>query len=92
MEVYYALLAILVVVAIVAVVVASKKTASPKPGRTRKRSQASEDIGSEEDVMNEVEVYLAYGLNDQAIKLLKQAASKFPDNAQIRTRLSGLTR
>ena len=42
--------------------------------------------------MNEVEVYLAYGLNDQAIKLLKQAASKFPDNAQIRTRLSGLTR
>ncbi|MEJ2060287.1 MAG: FimV/HubP family polar landmark protein, partial [Gammaproteobacteria bacterium] len=56
-------------------------TVMPPPG-----GAAAEEITNDE-VMNEADVYLAYGLTDQAVDMLKDAISKHPERNDYRLKL-----
>lgn len=50
-------------------------------------SSTSEGAGGMDDVLAEVDVCLAYGMNDQAVETLNAALEKNPDNKQYRIKL-----
>ena len=50
------------------------------------------ELGTPEDVLNEVEVYVSYELKTQAIKLLKAGSKAYPTDQRIRRKLAELTK
>ena len=47
---------------------------------------------SADDIINEADVYLAYGLENKAIKLLQEGSNYYPGDEKIRLKLSELTK
>ena len=56
-----------------------------------KKTRTPQELGSPENILKEVEVYMSYGLDTKAVKLLKDARSAYPGDANIKRKLSELT-
>lgn len=58
--------------------------------RARLAGGGTEKPRRPEDILEEVQVCEAYGRKAEAIRLLEQAVSRFPDNKLLRERLSAM--
>ena len=56
-----------------------------------KRTPTPQELGSPENILKEVEVYISYGLDTKAVKLLEDARSAYPGDAKIKRKLSEIT-
>ncbi|MGM0553613.1 MAG: FimV/HubP family polar landmark protein [Pseudomonadota bacterium] len=69
--------------------VAQAPAAEPEEsvGEARVAETSGGSLSAQDDVLAEVDVCLAYGMNDQAVESLTEALQNEPDNAQYRLKL-----